>query len=169
MGRLLLNVQLPDSASVERTEAVMKQATKIILEHPALVHVTAVAGFSFALNAYGSNFGAMFLGIKDFSERRDPKFHTDRIADDLGKAFAEEIPEASIQIFAPPPVAGRGPGRRIRLRGRGSRRRGFLGTAAADGKPRQPGQRKKGAGRASSPSSGPTCRSSWSSRTCASA
>jgi multidrug efflux pump subunit AcrB len=108
MGRLLINVQLPDSSAVERTNEVMLKATDIILAHPALDHVTAVAGFSFALNAYGSNFGAMFLGIKEFSKRRDAKFHTDRIADDLTKAFAEQIPEASIQIFAPPPVAGVG-------------------------------------------------------------
>jgi multidrug efflux pump len=108
MGYLLINVQLPDSASKERTDAVMRKIGKIAKGHPGIRHVTTISGQSFVLNASGSNFGSVFVNLKDYPDRRDPGLYSDAIADDLRRAFAAEIDEASLAVFPPPPVRGVG-------------------------------------------------------------
>jgi multidrug efflux pump len=108
MGYLLINVQLPDSASKERTDAVMRKIGAIAKRHPGIRHVTTISGQSFVLNASGSNFGSVFVNLKDYPDRRDPNLYSDAIADDLRQAFAAEIDEASLAVFPPPPVRGVG-------------------------------------------------------------
>src|SRR5262249_10899008 len=60
-GYLLVNVQLPDSASVQRTNQVMRRIEAIALKTPGVKHTVAVAGQSILLNANAPNFGAMFV------------------------------------------------------------------------------------------------------------
>jgi multidrug efflux pump subunit AcrB len=108
IGFLLVSVQLPDSASKERTNAVLRRLEDILLATPGIRHATSIAGQSFALNAYGPNFASMFLNLKDFADRRDPELYSERIAARLRQVFAEEIPEASVAVFAPPPLRGVG-------------------------------------------------------------
>jgi multidrug efflux pump len=108
MGYLLVNVQLPDSASKERTDAVMKDIAEIALADRAIRHVTTISGQSFALNAYGSNFGSVFIGLKDFADRRDPEFKSPVVADRLRSRLSSEIYDASVAVFGPPPVRGAG-------------------------------------------------------------
>ncbi|WP_020469011.1 efflux RND transporter permease subunit [Zavarzinella formosa] len=107
-GRLIVNVQLPDSASLERTEEVMRRIEKIALETPGVAHTLGNPGRSFVLNAIGSNLGSMFVTLKDFDERRDPKMYADVIAGILRKRFREEIPGALINVFGAPAVDGLG-------------------------------------------------------------
>src|SRR5262249_51267671 len=71
MGYLMVNVQLPDSASMERTQAVMRLADQITRAHPGVKHATAIAGQSFALSAIGSNFGSMFVNLQPYDVRRE--------------------------------------------------------------------------------------------------
>src|SRR5207245_2979320 len=72
-GYLLANIQLPDSASLERTVAVTDAVEKIALEIPGIAHTVAIPGQSFVLNANSSNYGSMFIILKPFHERRqDP-------------------------------------------------------------------------------------------------
>src|SRR5262249_24282789 len=104
MGYLMINVQLPDSASMERTQAVMKQIENIAKEIPGIRHVTTVAGQSFVLNAFGPNFGSSFINLHDYADRRDPDRSSEVIANKLRKAFAEQIFDAQVAVFGPPPV-----------------------------------------------------------------
>ena len=109
MGYLLVNVQLPDSASTERTRQVMRQIEKIACDTPGVKHVTGIAGQSFVLNATGSNFGSMFVILKTI--RRAPRSRAVERRDrrpSCGSEFGKEIPEASVAVFAPPPVRGVG-------------------------------------------------------------
>jgi len=116
MGYLMGVVQLPDSASTERTDQVMRQMEQIAAREPGLLHATSVVGQSFALNATGSNYGSMFLNLKPYSQRREPVVTEDGRTLDLsagailGRLTAEfdKIPDAIIQIFPPPPVRGVG-------------------------------------------------------------
>ncbi len=71
MGYLMCSVQLPDASSKERTEVVMAKLVAIARKIPGVKHVTGVCGQSFVLNAFGSNFGSMFVNLDDYSERRD--------------------------------------------------------------------------------------------------
>ena len=109
-GYLLISVQLPDAASLERTKKVVDQIDKICHETPGIDHTITIAGQSFTLGAYGSNFGQFFIMLKPFDERRDPKLYSTVIAAHLAKRIANEIPDALAGVFGPPPVAGLGSG-----------------------------------------------------------
>jgi multidrug efflux pump len=108
MGYLLINVQLPDSASLQRTNEVMRQIEEIAMRTPGIKHVSGIAGQSFVLNAAGSNFGSVFVNLKDYPERRDPSVFSEAIANSLRGQFAREIYGASVAVFGPPPVRGVG-------------------------------------------------------------
>jgi len=108
MGYLMVNVQLPDSASLERTDRVMRKIEKIGLSIPGVRHVAGIGGQSFVLGAAGSNFGSLFIGLKDYSERRDLDRSSDSIANKLRARFGAEIQEAQVAVFGPPPVRGVG-------------------------------------------------------------
>jgi multidrug efflux pump len=108
MGYLLINVQLPDSASTERTEEVMRQLEQISLATPGVRHVSGISGQSFVLSAAGSNFGSMFINLNDYAERRDPDLSGEAIANKLRQAFAREVHGALVAVFGPPPVRGVG-------------------------------------------------------------
>jgi multidrug efflux pump len=107
-GRLIANIQLPDSASLERTEAVIAMATKIALETPGVAHTLGNPGRSFVLNAIGSNLGTMFITLKEFDERRDPSQSADAIAAKLRQRFKREILEGRLNVFGAPAVDGLG-------------------------------------------------------------
>jgi multidrug efflux pump subunit AcrB len=107
MGYLMVTVQLPDSASFERTASVMQRIEKFACAVPGVHHVTAIAGESFATNAAGSNFGTMFVGFDAYHLRRDPSRSSAAIAERLKQYFATLI-EAEIQVFPPPPMRGVG-------------------------------------------------------------
>ncbi|MBY0525510.1 MAG: multidrug efflux RND transporter permease subunit [Gemmataceae bacterium] len=108
MGYLMVNVQLPDSASVERTDKVMRQMEQIVLKTPGVRHVTGMVGQSFVLNASGSNFGSCFVNLKPYWQRRDPSTSSMAIADHLRREFGREILDANVAVFGPPPVRGVG-------------------------------------------------------------
>ncbi len=108
MGFLMVNVQLPDSASLDRTDAVMRKVEAIAGPIPGVRHVAGIGGQSFVLSAAGSNFGSLFIGLKDYAERRDPDRSSDSIANKLRREFATQIPDAMFGVFGPPPVRGAG-------------------------------------------------------------
>ena len=107
-GYMTASVQLPDSASAERTRSVIAKIEKIALETPGIKNVNSVGGNSFTLGAQASNFGSMFLILKNFSERRSPQMKSDAIIATLKKRYAAEVPEAIVQIAPPPAVSGLG-------------------------------------------------------------
>jgi multidrug efflux pump len=107
-GYLMISVQLPDAASLERTKAVVHQIDDICHETAGVDHTISIAGQSFTLGAYGSNFGQFFIMLKPFDERRDPQLYSTVIAANLSKRIAAELPDARAGVFGPPPVAGLG-------------------------------------------------------------
>ncbi len=108
MGYLLINVQLPDSASAERTDAVMEKISSIARRLPGVRHTQTMAGMSFLLSANGSNFGSMFIILDDFSKRAAPSMRGDAIQAKLRELYAAEVPEAMLTVLGPPPVRGVG-------------------------------------------------------------
>jgi multidrug efflux pump len=106
-GRLIVNVQLPDSASLERTTEVMAKVDKIARGTPGVAHMLGNPGRSFVLNAIGSNLGTAFVTLEPF-EKRGSKLGADAIAAELRRRFKAEIPEARLNVFGPPAVDGLG-------------------------------------------------------------
>ena len=107
MGYMLINVQLPDAASEERTAKVIRQIEKVAAATTGIRHVTGISGQSFALNAIGSNFGSLFIGLDDYDQRRDPSRWSTSIVAKLNEGF-KSIEGAMIQVLPPPPVRGVG-------------------------------------------------------------
>ena len=106
-GYLLVNVQLPDAASVERTQQVMKRLEEIALEPGnGVKHTVAISGQSILLNANAPNFGAMFVMLDDFHKRTGPGLRGEEIATTLKNRFELEVTDALINVFGAPPVEG---------------------------------------------------------------
>ncbi len=107
-GYLIVNIQLPDSASLERTVEVTETVEKIALETPGVAHTMAIPGTSFVLNANSSNYGNLFVILKPFHERRDPALTGEAIAGRLRGRLKREVPEARVLVFGAPAVRGLG-------------------------------------------------------------
>ncbi|AMV16251.1 efflux RND transporter permease subunit [Planctomyces sp. SH-PL14] len=108
-GYLIASVQLPDASSAVRTRDVVAKIEQIAMAHKAVKNVNSVAGNSFILSAYGSNFGSMFIILKSFDERRgDPEQYADDVAAKLRADYARLIPEALVNVFPAPAVNGLG-------------------------------------------------------------
>jgi multidrug efflux pump subunit AcrB len=107
-GYLLVNVQLPDAASVGRTQDTVRQIEDIARKTPGVKHTVAISGQSILLNANASNFGALYLMLDDFEHRTRPGLSADEIAAKLRERFLKEVPKAIVNIFGAPPVEGLG-------------------------------------------------------------
>jgi multidrug efflux pump subunit AcrB len=107
-GYLLVNIQLPDSASLERTEAVMRKVESVAQASRGVRHTVAIAGQSVLLNANAPNFGSMFVMLDDFHHRLEPGLSADAIAAGLRTDLQEAIGEGLVQVFGAPPVEGLG-------------------------------------------------------------
>src|SRR6186713_1954495 len=68
-GYILVNAQLPDSASLERTDAVMRKAEAILEKNEAVSGYNTISGFSLLTGAYSSNIGFFFVALKPWEER----------------------------------------------------------------------------------------------------
>jgi multidrug efflux pump len=107
-GYLLLNVQLADSASVERTQRAMARIEAIARETPGVKHTVGVSGQSLLLNANAPNLGSMYIMLKEFSERRGSKLSADAIAANLKERCQSQLRGTIISVFGAPPIDGLG-------------------------------------------------------------
>jgi len=107
-GYLLLNVQLPDAASLERTQRVMAHIEELARKTPGVGHTVGIAGQSLLLNANAPNLGSMYVMLKEFSERRGADLSADAIAVSLRTQCAEQVRGAVVTVFGAPPIDGLG-------------------------------------------------------------
>jgi multidrug efflux pump len=107
-GYLLVNVQLPDSTAVERTEAIMARVEQITRQQPGVKHTVAIAGQSLLLGANAPNFGSMYVMLDDHHKRTAPGLHADAIAAKLENTLRSQIEDGLIGVFGAPPVDGLG-------------------------------------------------------------
>jgi multidrug efflux pump len=107
IGYLIVDAQLPYGASLERTDAVVLRASKIIEDVPGVAHAVGISGFSGATRANSSNAGAIFATLKPFDERKAHGPSAPEIIRNLRQRLSN-IQEARISVFPPPPVRGLG-------------------------------------------------------------
>jgi hydrophobe/amphiphile efflux-1 (HAE1) family protein len=107
-GYLMLNVQLPDSASVERTQRVMAHIEKISHDTPGVAHTVGISGQSLILGANAPNLGSMYVMLKPFGERTGAGLSADAIAATLRDRCRKEVRGAVTSVFGPPPIEGLG-------------------------------------------------------------
>ncbi|OYW75363.1 MAG: multidrug efflux RND transporter permease subunit [Verrucomicrobia bacterium 12-59-8] len=99
--------QLPDGASLDRTEEVMRKMSEIALSHPGVKDAIAFPGLSIHGFSISPNSGIVFVGLDDFEERTTPELSGDAIAGALNGKFMA-IQDAMVLVLSPPPVNGIG-------------------------------------------------------------
>ncbi len=107
MGYYIVVIQLPDGASFERTDAVVKEVDAIARKLPGIGHTFAISGYSSVLQANQSNVGAAFLVLDDFKDRNDPALKGEALLADIRKAFST-VKEARVLVLPPAPIRGLG-------------------------------------------------------------
>jgi multidrug efflux pump len=107
-GYLLVNVQLPDSASVERTQRVMARIDKMARETPGVKHTVGVSGQSLLLHANAPNLASLYVMLDDFAHRRSRQLTADAIAAELQDRCKREVRGAVVTAFGAPPIDGLG-------------------------------------------------------------
>ena len=99
--------QLPDGATLDRTEDVIRRMGDIALAQPGVKNAVQFPGLSINGFTNSANAGIVFLGLDEFEHREDASLSGFAIADELNEKFGQ-IQDAYIAIFPPPPVQGLG-------------------------------------------------------------
>lgn len=99
--------QLPDGASLDRTEEVIRRISDIALKVPGVENAIAFPGLSINGFTNSSNAGIVFLSLKPFEERTTPDLSAGAIAGRLNQELSV-IQDSFSAIFPPPPVQGLG-------------------------------------------------------------
>jgi HAE1 family hydrophobic/amphiphilic exporter-1 len=107
MGYLMVNIQLPDAASLQRSNAVTKKIEKIILKYDEVEFATTAAGYSLLSGTFTSNGSFIFVALKDWNEREKT---ANEIVALLNTDFQASINEAQVFAFGPPAIPGLGSG-----------------------------------------------------------
>ena len=106
-GYLFVAVQLPEGASLQRSDAVLKQVEDIVINTPGVRSALGLAGFNILNNLNFPNAAMMFVGLEPWEERVTPELHAKAIAKEWTHQFAA-IPGARAMAFGPPPLPGYG-------------------------------------------------------------
>ncbi|MCO4053148.1 MAG: multidrug efflux RND transporter permease subunit [Bosea sp.] len=120
-GYAIVAAQLPDGASLERTDQVVKRAVEIIRETPGVAHTVAISGFSGATFTAASNAAAIFVPLAPFDERIKSGRSAEAVVADLQRRLFA-IQDGFVIVLKPPTVQGlgQGGGFRMQVQDRGS-------------------------------------------------
>ena len=99
--------QLPDAASLERTDAVIRRMTDIAQSVPGVKESVAFPGLSINGFTNAPNAGIVFYTLDDFDKRTSPELSGNAIAAEVNKRLGA-IQDAFIMVFPPPAVNGMG-------------------------------------------------------------
>jgi multidrug efflux pump len=115
-GRVIISVQLPDSASLERTQDVLVEVNRVLLGDPGdranypgipgIAHTTTSAGMSLVMGANSPNFGTAFVILEPFAKRQRPELKADAIMAAIRRECAKHIRGADVKVFGAAPVPG---------------------------------------------------------------
>ncbi|HVN31132.1 MAG TPA: multidrug efflux RND transporter permease subunit [Thermoanaerobaculaceae bacterium] len=109
-GYLLIQGTLPDAASLERTDAVMRKVEGILEKNEAVEGFNTITGYSLLTSAYSTNMGFFFVQLKPWEERKGAEAKASGVVEALNREFARQIPEAAVGAFGPPAIPGLGTG-----------------------------------------------------------
>jgi multidrug efflux pump len=117
-GRLIVNVQLPDSSSLTRTKEIATEVERIARGDPkdranypgvpGVAHTVTMSGNSFLLGASAPNFASMFLVLDDFEKRRGPELSDTAIVAELKRRWGERVKDAIVTAYPAAPIPGLG-------------------------------------------------------------
>lgn len=108
MGYFMTSIQLPENASLERTDKIVNGLTeKIIKEVPGIADVNSISGFSFLADGAGSNLAILMIELKPWKDRNSDE-GVDRLMAMTDEIGARYFPEAQIFSVNPPAIPGLG-------------------------------------------------------------
>ncbi len=107
-GYIFANVQLPDAASFQRTDATMKRMDALFMETPGVEYVTTVEGYSMLTGVTASYTGFYFIALKPWDERKGEAMTAAAISRRLNGVLHYKVPEAVAFTFGPPAIPGLG-------------------------------------------------------------
>jgi multidrug efflux pump len=107
-GYLVLNAQLPDGATLDRTDRLIQELSRLAREDEGVAHTIDLPGYSVLVSTNIGNVGGMFIILKPFEERAGkPGLRGPEIATRLRSKFAS-FREGRVSLFGAPPVDGLG-------------------------------------------------------------
>jgi HAE1 family hydrophobic/amphiphilic exporter-1 len=106
-GYLFVSVQLPEGASLQRTDEILKQVEAIVRNTEGVRSAVGLAGLNVLNMLNFPNSAMMFIGLEPWEERKSPALHASALVQEWNKKFAA-IPGARAFAFGPPPLPGYG-------------------------------------------------------------
>lgn len=106
-GAFFVNIQLPDAASLLRTQEVLDEVNATLAETPGIANTISVAGFSILQGTVVPNGAMVVASLIPWDERTSDELQLFALVGQLNARFAA-IPGAVIGVFAPPPIPGVG-------------------------------------------------------------
>ncbi|TRW99524.1 efflux RND transporter permease subunit [Paracoccus sp. M683] len=106
-GALFINVQLPDAASLQRTEQIMDLVREELRDTPGIQEVISVSGFSILQGTIAPNGGMAIAALEPWDDRQTEETELGHIVGSLNQRFSQ-VPGATIAAFTPPPIPGVG-------------------------------------------------------------
>jgi multidrug efflux pump len=107
-GYAFLQIQLPDAASLQRTDAVMRKLDEILTHTHGVQSYSGISGFSLLSNTSASYTGFYFLQLEPWEERSTEELSANGLMFSLNQKMKTEIPEAISFAFGPPAIPGLG-------------------------------------------------------------
>jgi hydrophobic/amphiphilic exporter-1 (mainly G- bacteria), HAE1 family len=106
-GYFLVNVQLPEAASLQRTNAVMRKVDAILKEQPGVHYINSVSGFSILSQTSSPRSGLAFVQLAPYDERATPALQADAVVAAVNRKLGA-LPEAQAVALLPPAIPGVG-------------------------------------------------------------
>ena len=106
-GYLFVGYFLPDSASLDRTHAVGAEAAAIVGKHPAVANVSQVDGYSLIDSQNKTNFGVLFVSLKDYEQRKGKDLSADAVIAASDREFPS-VRGGLVRAVNPPAIPGLG-------------------------------------------------------------
>lgn len=106
-GVFMVDIQLPEGASRERTQAVTQRLAKMAKDEPGVSHVMNISGVSM-IGGAGENVSFMVVILKPWNERSDNILLSTNILNKLRAEIAKTTPEAEVNLFEMPAIMGLG-------------------------------------------------------------
>jgi hydrophobe/amphiphile efflux-1 (HAE1) family protein len=104
-GYIIVSVQGPDGAALERTRAVGDRVNQILMDTPGIRDVLVIGGFNFLNQTTAPNVATCFVILKPWAERKTPELRLEGIFAHVRRQFAG-IADAQVFAFGPPPIRG---------------------------------------------------------------
>jgi HAE1 family hydrophobic/amphiphilic exporter-1 len=107
-GYAFLQIQLPDAASLQRTDAVMRKVDDMLGHMHGVQSFSGISGFSLLSNTSASYTGFYFLQLDPWEERLTEELSATGLMRSLNQRLSKDIPEAIAFAFGPPAIPGLG-------------------------------------------------------------